>query len=732
MFAVERGSFRLTSGRSRGRRVGQRRRALRLESLERRDMLSWTVMIYMDADDAGPASLANYIAGNFAEMASVGSSAEVKIVAQIDSIGSPTAFSGRAGAWRGLVQRGDQPTLNWGTSLGNIDSGNPQSLIDFTDWATLNYPADNYALILWDHGDGFAGVCYDDTSKSFLSMMDVTQAMNAVGHVDLLAFDACLMGMVEVASQFRNEADVMVASEETIPATGYDYSFLAALVANPAMDAKTLGVAIVDSYAAYYGTGGGNTLSAVDMSLIGDSSSGLSGAMETFANTMMTVGTWTDWTAWAAARNASYKYNYNPQRGHFPGHDIMEMMTRLRTSSGVSAPVYAAAGNVIAALSACVIKAYHGSQAVGNGLTVFSPAPGDRNLWTYYTCDLSFIVDTQWVMIADMQGPARAPGVALLAKAGMPRQVDMYVFGTNGNDTFIFTEVAGGRIQLQTSLPGWSKIYSPPKGKFIGQIVVHARGGDDTITFDPSMSRGAIIYCGPGNDRVTTRGGNDKIFGGPGNDIIDSGAGNDQLSGGDGNDTLYGRNGNDRLNGGAGNDYLAAGAGNDAAYGATGIDRIWGEAGDDVLIGGTENDEIREYSGYNRIFGGLGDDRLYGGAGIDVIYGGLGNDLLLGGAGNDWLAVGLGANLLIGGTTGFDNNDAALMSLLAEWARPLPRPTRVAHLDGTLAGGLNGKNYLRKSGPTATVFSDNAANKLYGGINDWFFAFDNDEIFPPA
>jgi hypothetical protein len=723
---------------------------LRLECLEGREMLSWTVMVYMDADDAGPASLANYIAGNFAEMASAGSTAEVKIVAQIDSIGSASAFSGQAGAWRGLIQRGDQPTLNWGTSLGNVDSGNPQSLIDFTDWATLNYPADNYALILWDHGNGFAGVCYDDTSKSYLSMMDVTQAMNAIGHVDLLAFDACLMGMVEVASQFRNEADVMVASEETIPATGYDYRFLAALVADPAMEADALGAAIVDAYAAYYGAGGGNTLAAINMSQIGNSSSGLSGAMETFANTMITAGTPADWNGWITARNASYKYNYNPQKGHFPGHDINELMTRLRAIGGISAPVYAAAGDVITAMNACVIKAYHGAQAVGTGLTVFSPAPGDRDLWPYYTCDLSFIVDTQWIQIADPQGPAHAPGAAMFANAGVSGQVDMYVFGTDGADTFTFKQVAGGRIQLRTSLSGWSKIYSPPKGKFIGQIVVQARGGNDIVTFDTNMTRGAIIYCGPGNDRVTTRGGSDEIFGGAGDDIIDSGEGDDQLAGGDGNDTLYARGGNDRLNGGAGNDYLAAGAGNDVAYGAVGADRIWGEAGNDVLIGGTENDEIRELSGYNRIFGGQGDDRLYGGTYIDAIYGSLGNDLLLGGASSDMLSGGLGANLLIGGlgadlvrgrggdniliggTTGFDNNDAALLSLLAEWSRPLPRVTRIAHLDGTLAGGLNGKNYLRKTGTTATVFSDKAANKLYGNLSDWFLNFDNDQILPPV
>ncbi len=738
---------------ARNRRSDKLNHVLRLEHLEPREMLSWTVMVYMDADDAGDAKLANYIADNFAEMAKAGSTNDVKIVAQIDSIGSPTAFSGHAGAWRGLIHKNDTPSLNWGTSLGNVDSGNPQSVIDFVEWATLNYSSDHYALIFWDHGLGFAGVCSDDTSKSILSMMDVTQAMNTIGHVDLLAFDACMMGMVEVASQFRSEADVLVASEETIPGTGYDYSFLSELVADPNMTAQTLATSIVDTYGDYY-TDKKNektTLAAIDLTKIGNSSSGLSSALENFANIMVTVGTQKDWNAFTAARNASYRYNYiEKTNSAFPGHDVIQMMTKILATSGISSSVAAAATTVINMVQSCVLEAYHGTEIVGDGLSIFSPMPNDSDLWSDYNCDLSFIGDTQWILVAGELGPRDAPGVVVTRSATDANKYDLSVYGTNASDTFYFKQVSGGRIQIQTSMQGWSRIYSAPKHKYIGNIYIYAWNGNDTITFDASMTYSSIIYCGKGNDRITTRSGQDTIFGGPGNDVIDAGAGNDLISGGDGNDSIYGRIGNDRINGNDGNDTLVAGAGNDTLYGAVGSDTLYGEAGNDILIGGINSDIIRDIGGYNRIFGGLGNDRLYGGNGIDYIYGSLGNDILLGGAGNDLLAGGLGANLLIGGqgidqvqgrggnniliggTTSYDNVDNALLDIMREWTRSLPRATRIAHLQGTRSGGLNGNTFLRKTGSQATVFSDNLANALFGSQSDWFLSFSNDKIYPPA
>src|SRR4051794_30315618 len=60
----------------------------------------------------------------------------------------------------------------------------------------------------------------------------------------------------------------------------------------------------------------------------------------------------------------------------------------------------------------------------------------------------------------------------------------------------------------------------------VDDVVVTARGGDDTIRLD-KLDIPALVDAGAGNDRV---------FGGNGDDT---------LFGGDGNDRLFGRNGDD-------------------------------------------------------------------------------------------------------------------------------------------------------------------------------------------
>lgn len=49
----------------------------------------------------------------------------------------------------------------------------------------------------------------------------LTDAYTMTGErIDLLGFDACLMGMMEVAYELQDHTDIMVFSEETIPGGG--------------------------------------------------------------------------------------------------------------------------------------------------------------------------------------------------------------------------------------------------------------------------------------------------------------------------------------------------------------------------------------------------------------------------------------------------------------------------------------------------------------------------------
>jgi putative intracellular protease/amidase len=130
---------------------------------------------------------------------------------------------------------------------------------------------------------------------------------------------------------------------------------------------------------------------------------------------------------------------------------------------------------------------------------------------------------------------------------------------------------------------------------------------------------------------------------------------------------------------------------------------------------------IKGGSGNERISGGFGNDLLLGGDGNDVLVGGAGRDLLIGGRGSDYLDGGAGEDLLIGGTTAFDDNEAALLEVLAAWSEsgvPVTRTFTVRN-----AGAISGVRLTFNE----AINLDTEPDCLLGGADaDWLFLLAND------
>jgi hypothetical protein len=189
------------------------------------------------------------------------------------------------------------------------------------------------------------------------------------------------------------------------------------------------------------------------------------------------------------------------------------------------------------------------------------------------------------------------------------------------------------------------------------------------------------------------------------------------------------------IDGGASNDTIKGGGGNDRIYGADGDDSITANDGDDVVFGGNGNDTIIGNAGVNLLFGESGNDKL---TGQGVLIGGLGDDtlnsdltrnVLIGGVGKDILNAKVGGDLLIGGGTDFDTNESALRAIRSEWASAVPVATRISHLTGALAGGLNGSNFLVSDAVRpGTVHDDLAIDTFNNTIaDDWLLLFAGDK-----
>lgn len=144
--------------------------------------------------------------------------------------------------------------------VGEINTGDPQALVDFAVWAIQEFPAEHYMLIISNHGGAWTSVAIDETSSSDgLIMPELDSALaqiidqTGIGFFDLVAFDACLMGQLEVFQTLAPYAEYAVTAEEVIPGAGWEYTVpLQALIENPDMTVPEFGQSVVDSYMDYY------------------------------------------------------------------------------------------------------------------------------------------------------------------------------------------------------------------------------------------------------------------------------------------------------------------------------------------------------------------------------------------------------------------------------------------------------------------------------------------------
>jgi len=219
-------------------------------------------------------NLEGYGWGDIKEMSSIGSTEKVAIVAQYDTLDATHTPR--------LFIDGKTETGTPVEKVPPVNTGDPQNLTDFIVWGIKNYPAEKYALVLWNHGTGWKeddiyaryreaektvqrdnfvrglsrnrmlkhaffmptaaqimtvqddevrAICYDDTSMDFLDNQDLVRAFadaeqQTGQRLPVLGMDACLMSMIEVAYQVRECADYMVGSQEVEEGTGWPYALI--------------------------------------------------------------------------------------------------------------------------------------------------------------------------------------------------------------------------------------------------------------------------------------------------------------------------------------------------------------------------------------------------------------------------------------------------------------------------------------------------------------------------
>ena len=126
--------------------------------------------------------------------------------------------------------------------LGKISMVQPATLTEFVEFAADEYPADDYVLILWNHGGGIP-ISYGHDElfpNDCLTDYQIGHALEKTGiHFDSIIFDACNMCSLEVGMSLRNCADYMIGAESYVNGTGLAYTnWLDLLADSPVSEGK--------------------------------------------------------------------------------------------------------------------------------------------------------------------------------------------------------------------------------------------------------------------------------------------------------------------------------------------------------------------------------------------------------------------------------------------------------------------------------------------------------------
>lgn len=196
-----------------------------------RGTITWTVMVFLN----GANDLDAYSDLNVNQMESVMTNPNVRIVVQWKRIAAYAPQGSWTGTRRYLV-RYDTDDREIRSQLledlgQGVDMGSAETLRDFIRWARANYPADRYALVIWNHGSGWRtrttrAVSFDDEYNTSIKTWELPTAIRPTSAdpvLDVLLFDASLMQMLEVAYECRHVARYIVGSEESPPGEGYPY-----------------------------------------------------------------------------------------------------------------------------------------------------------------------------------------------------------------------------------------------------------------------------------------------------------------------------------------------------------------------------------------------------------------------------------------------------------------------------------------------------------------------------
>ncbi len=151
--------------------------------------------------------------------------------------------------------------------------GASQTLSEFIQWGSANYPADKYMLFIYAHGGGsLSGLIFDEQfDNDALSLEEFETALADGGTMfEAIYMQTCLMASLETAQALAPYTNYYLASEEVAYALDYQSS-LQYLYDNPTVNGANFGKMVCDAYQTKYAQYTANALTSSTFSVIDES-----------------------------------------------------------------------------------------------------------------------------------------------------------------------------------------------------------------------------------------------------------------------------------------------------------------------------------------------------------------------------------------------------------------------------------------------------------------------------
>ena len=285
----------------------------------------------------------------------------------------------------------------------STNMGLASTLQNFLEWGMTTYPANKYALFMWDHGGAFGGCCYDENNGDDSLTADeidsaVTYAKNNFNdgnNLEFIAYDACLMAIQEIAEINSHSFNYMISSQESEYSGGYDYDqWLPTLYANPSsVSTQTVLEKIgdtfideqqanMDAYNDYYDLepgdadywGNDQTQSVYDLTKMASYKT----EFEKLANSLKNVSG-ISWSNLKSAVNSAQKYGYDDDYENYSTYNygylynIFDVEQALNAISSSFPSLSAQVNTVKSKLQSVVTYERHGDYTTGCGMNFFCP-----------------------------------------------------------------------------------------------------------------------------------------------------------------------------------------------------------------------------------------------------------------------------------------------------------------------------------------------------------------------